>query len=104
MLKNYKISSHLRDERADRVAYIGTTVGFGEVEYIFPIERKYEAITNTGVLIILGADKTTIVTMYLMNINKAKAIFSANNFDIIPPAIRKTILKNMQTGVWENCP
>lgn len=104
MLINYKISPHLANDRAERIAYIGTTVGFGDVKYIFPIGERYEAITSTGVLIILGADKVTIVTMYLMNITKAKAIFSANNFDRIPPTINKIIMKNIQTGIWKNCP
>lgn len=104
MLVNYKISSHLSNDRAERVAYIGTTVGFGDIKYVFPIGERYEAITNTGVLIILAADKATIVTMYLMNINKARAIFTANNFESIPPTIKKIIVKNMQSGIWENCP
>lgn len=90
MLKGYKVSTHLINDRADRVMFISKAMGFGEVSYHFKIKNRYEALTTTGVLLVLAADKQTIITMYPVSHSKANALFHGK----IPLELEKVIRYN----------
>lgn len=69
-MKKVEFSSHALFDREERIVWIATEVGFGEVVdtiTIYDEERNYRRVelTETGVAIIKAADKEFIITMYL---------------------------------------
>ena len=72
-------TKHLTEERMDRVVFIATTIGFGEILENFYVEdnhgKHYEYVTSTGVIIVKGLDKKTVVTMYIAHHNQIKRLY-----------------------------
>ena len=69
-LKKTKFSKHALEEREDRIVWIATEVGFGQVVdtiQIYDVERSYRQVdlTETGVAIIKANDEDLVITMYL---------------------------------------
>lgn len=65
----FRFSNHILNDRADRVAYIATTVGFGEV-----IARKLVSdergtvmrlLTDTGVILVTDPKEECVLTMWI---------------------------------------
>ena len=54
-------TTHLLEDRMDRVVFIATTIGFGEIVEEFYIEdnhgKHYECVTSTGVIIVKDLSK-----------------------------------------------
>jgi len=92
MIKGYAISTHLIKERADRVAAIAQYIGFGEIKYRFEKENKIEAITTTGILIVLDKQEKLIVTMYVPGIDKVFSLFGGN----VPREVKLQAEKNLK--------
>ena len=91
------MSEHLRFDRADRYAFIATTIGLGEVvhSYCQPY-HKYDGkcivdITSTGVAIVRTEDDL-IVTMYVLTISEAEKYFHNN----VPMVLEAIIKRNMK--------
>ena len=107
MLTGYTISRHLLEERGDRIAYIGMTMGFGEIQYKFRSANKMgdriEAITNTGVIVVLSVNEKLIITMFPATIDKAAALFREAGEDKIPYSLYNTIKKNQLKGYLKMC-
>lgn len=107
MLTGYTISRHLLEERSDRVAYIGMTMGFGEIQYKFhsanKLGKRIEAITTTGVIVVLSNDEKAIITMFPATIDKAAAMFKDAGEDKIPYNLYCTIKKNQLKGYLKMC-
>ena len=98
MLSGYKVSAHLIQDRGDRIVEISKRMGFGEIAYSFKEATKTEAITTTGVLVVLSKDEKTIITMYPATLEKATALFRKNSFKTIPNEIYKVIQNNLRHG------
>ena len=69
-MKKVEFSSHALFDREERIVWIATEVGFGEVIdtiVIYDEERNHRRVelTETGVAIIKAADKEFVITMYL---------------------------------------
>ena len=96
------LSQHFINDRADRYAFIATTVGVGNV--IHTHKQKYSTIkgaepctvkvTDTGVAIVVSASGA-IVTMYLMTIHEAEKYFTLEGM-VIPFVLAAIIKKNMK--------
>jgi hypothetical protein len=91
------ISEHFRTDRADRYAFIATTLGIGEVIHSHKqLYNKYGTepctvyITTTGVAIVKNP-KGTIVTMYVLTLNEARKYFN-----VIPFLLESIIKTNMK--------
>lgn len=92
-------TKHLTEERMDRVVFIATTVGFGEILENFFVDdnhgKHYECITSTGVIIVKGLDKKTVVTMYVARYNQIKRLYKERE---IPRGLKVVIKRNEKKG------
>lgn len=65
-----KFSKHALEDREERIVWIATEIGFGEIIdtiQIYDVDRSYRRVdlTATGVAIIKALDEDFIITMYL---------------------------------------
>lgn len=76
MLRGYKVSRHLIDDRSERVEKIGKYVGFGTEIFSVPDpERKCTyVITSTGVLLICRGK--FIITMICPKFDRMAAVYN----------------------------
>ena len=90
-----KMTSHAKDDRADRLTYIAINVGFGEVvlEHINADNRR-DCITDTGVLLIKNATEEILITAYIPTVDKVSAIYKSAGFDCVPQHIYRIAKKN----------
>ena len=92
-------TKHLTEDRMDRVVFIATTVGFGEIVEEFYIEdnhgKHYECVTSTGVVIVKGMDRKTVVTMYVARHNQIKRLYQDKE---IPRGLIVVIKRNEKKG------
>lgn len=92
-------TKHLTEDRMERVIFIATTVGFGEIIEEFYIEdnhgKHFECVTSTGVIIVKGLDKQTIVTMYVARHNQIKRLYKERE---IPNRLKVVIKRNEKRG------
>lgn len=92
-------TKHLTEDRMERVVFIATTVGFGEIIEEFYIEdnhgKHFECVTSTGVIIVKGLDKQTIVTMYVARHNQIKRLYKGRE---IPKGLKVVIKRNEKRG------
>lgn len=90
---------HLTEDRMDRVVFIATTIGFGETVEEFYIEDNHgkhiECVTSTGVIIIKGLDRKTVVTMYVAKHNQIKRLYGDRE---IPRNLNAVIKRNEKKG------
>ena len=95
-------TKHLTEDRADRVVFIATTIGFGEVVDEFYIEdshgKHYECVTSTGVIIVKGLDKKTVVTMYIARHGQIKRLYGDRP---IPRGLAVVIKRNEKKKLYE---
>lgn len=93
---------HLTEDRVDRVVFIATTIGFGEVVDEFYIEdnhgKHYECVTSTGVIIVKGLDKKTVVTMYIARHGQIKRLYGDRP---IPRGLAVVIKRNEKKKLYE---
>lgn len=92
---------HAQVERRARLDYIIDTVGIGEVIAEIRDERDpriaYQRLTSTGVVVIVGADKRTIVTAFIANIDQAILIYkNAKNVSRLPDGLYRRIKGNQK--------
>ena len=93
MTERVTISHHLRADRLDRVAYIATTIGYGNIVF----ERHslstptISCLTDTGVLIVKD-EEGMIITMYIAEYKQANYVTHNNT----PQWLSNVIKKNLQ--------
>lgn len=95
MNNNYdKVSWHCCEERTDRMVYIATTIGFGEivVEHYQATRSTWACVTDTGVVFIKDFYKKKIITGYIGTYDQILAICSGN----IPFSLKKVVKSNMK--------
>lgn len=92
MIKGYKISNHVLNDREQRIIRIGTTIGFGKIVFSRKSEEgKVEAITDTGILFILDEEAKMIITCYPINHRRLFSFFYNKK---VPAEIYKTVKEN----------
>jgi hypothetical protein len=97
-----KMSKHAQFDRTDRLVYIATTVGFGEVIIRHEREDSVECITDTGVVMIKSLKEDFLITAYICDIDKAMAICRAMGMPQVPNALYRKILKNRNHLAHQN--
>ena len=88
-----KMSYHARVERLDRLVACMTHIGYNEFAYEIPDPRSPDhiyTITDTGIILVRGADDGTVVTGYMATIKKLTAIFNGN----VPTGLKKIVVRN----------
>jgi hypothetical protein len=88
------MSTHVREERLDRMTYIAMNVGFGEVIMEHRMETKRECITDTGVILVKGLEDDFLITAFVGTIDKVSAIYHANGYERIPSPVYNKVIKN----------
>lgn len=102
MLKR-NISYHISEDRLDRACYIMQTVGIGEVIKedcrVDEQGRTYwRCFTNTGVMLIMNADKSRVVTLYIAEQKQVSSIYQGNT----PSWVFALVRKNMRYAKEQN--
>ena len=102
MLKR-NISYHISEDRLDRATYIMTTVGMGEIikeqRGIDEQGRIYwRCFTNTGVMLIMNADKSRVVTLYIAEQKQVSSIYQGKT----PSWVFALVRKNMKYAKEQN--
>lgn len=103
-MKKYIITKHCSEERLARLTYIGTTVGFGEnvlLEQYNPKTDHTERLMDNGLLLILDAHGEILITAFLIDFNRAYAMYKANNKDI-PVSVKRYFLSNVYKKILSN--
>ena len=97
------MSRHVQEDRLDRMVYIATTIGFGEVIFERVNDDRRECITDTGVFMVKSIVGDTLITAYIIGIDKATAIFRRTCGDRRMPAhLYETIRKNAKHVKLQN--
>ena len=95
-------TKHLTEDRMERVIFIATTIGFGETIEEFYVEdehgKHYEYITSTGVLIVKGLDKKTVVTMFIARHGQVKRLYGDRP---IPRNLVAVVKRNEKKKLYE---
>lgn len=92
-LYGLKLSTHCSIERADRLAQLGATVGFGELLYRMPSTQDKEReiwITSTAIAFVVDVASRIIVTGYQLTLSQAHKYYGR----YIPKNIYKSIVQN----------
>lgn len=103
-MKKTKFSKHALEEREDRIVWIATEVGFGQVVdtiQIYDVERSYRRVelTETGVAIIKAIDEDMVITMYLPTQHQLIGWYGDKN--LIPIRLLNVAKRNEKRG-WTN--
>lgn len=67
-IKKNQITRHVRDDRAERLAIIGATVGFGDVvlrERYNPAKESWSCFMDSGAMLIWSKDHLKLVTGFI---------------------------------------
>lgn len=92
-------TKHLTEDRMDRVVFIATTIGFGEIVEEFYIEdnhgKHYECVTSTGVIIIKDLSKKVVITMFVGRMAQIKRLYGDKE---IPRNLKAIIKRNEKRG------
>lgn len=90
-----KMSTHASKDRADRLTYIALNVGFGNILYEFKTDHhSRECITDTGVLLVMAENEDVLITAYVIDIDKAIALFRTGGYARIPEKVYAKIRNN----------
>ena len=90
------ISEHCKTDRINRMVYIATTVGFGEVVLEVKCEDKRECVTDTGVILVKALKEDFLVTAYIGSIDKITSMYKAVGKDKMPNWLYSKVVKNMR--------
>ena len=94
-----RFSNHALNERADRITYIATTIGFGEI-----IARKLvvdergkvmRLLTDTGVIIVTDPREECILTMWIADPTQVKDFYPDG---VRNQAVLRLVKKYMEKG------
>ena len=94
-----RFSNHALNERADRIAYIATTIGFGEVIARKVVEdergKAIRLLTDTGVIIVTDIHEKYILTMWIANPTQVKDFYPDG---VRNQAVLRLVKKYMEKG------
>lgn len=90
-----KMTQHCTQDRLDRLVEISMTLGWGNIilEHYNKDTGHIEALSDTGVLFVVSPNRKTLITAYVVNENKARAI-AINEKYALPTWLIKKIIKN----------
>ena len=96
-----KFSEHALEDREERIVWIATKVGFGEVIdtiVVYDVERGYRRVelTSTGVAVFKPMDKENVITMYLLSMRKLIAFYGGKNY--VPIHLLNVVKRNEKKG------
>ena len=103
-MQEVKLYNHVFFDRDERIMWIVTEVGFGDVVdtiIIYDEERNHRRVelTETGVAIIKAADKEFVITMYLPTQRQLIKWYGSKN--AVPIRLLNVAKRNEKRG-WTN--
>lgn len=103
-MKKVEFSSHALFDREERIVWIATEVGFGEVVdtiTIYDGKRNHRRVelTETGVAVIKAVDKEFVITMYLPTQRQLINWYGSKN--AVPIRLMNVAKRNEKRG-WTN--
>lgn len=103
-MKKTKFSKHALEEREERIVWIATEVGFGQVVdtiQIYDVERNYRRVelTETGVAIIKAVEEEFVITMYCPTQRQLKNWYGSQG--AVPIRLWNVAKRNEKRG-WTN--
>ena len=94
-----RFSNHALNERADRIAYIATTIGFGEIiARKLVVDERGKAmrlLTDTGVIIVTDPHEECILTMWIADPTQVKDFYPDG---VRNQAVLRLVKKYMEKG------
>lgn len=69
-----KMSVHAQHDRFERLTYLATEIGLGEITLTLYSDDRRVCITNTGLIIVLDKEGK-LITAYLPDINRVNAMY-----------------------------
>lgn len=93
-----KLSRHASRDRVERLSRIVMEVGIGQTIFEFKENKREYTITSTGVLMVWDYDNAekVLLTAFLIDIDKAVAVYKNNGYDRVPMPLYRTVLLNMR--------
>lgn len=88
------ISYHISEDRLERACYIMQTVGIGEIlKEQKGVDEKgriyWRCFTDTGVMLIMNADKSRLVTLYIADQSQVSSIYQGKTPSWVFALVRK---------------
>ena len=94
-----RFSNHALNERADRITYIATTIGFGEIIARKLVEdergKVMRLLTDTGVIIVTDLREECILTMWIADPTQVKDFYPDG---VRNQAVLRLVKKYMEKG------
>jgi hypothetical protein len=103
-MKKTKFSRHALEEREDRIVWIATEVGFGQVVdtiQIYNVDRGYRRVEfyETGVAVVKALDEELVITMYVPAQHQIIKWYGDKN--LVPIRLLNVAKRNEKRG-WTN--
>lgn len=103
-MKKVKFSQHALKDREERIVWIATEVGFGQVVdtiQIYDVDRNYRRVelTETGVAVIKAVEEEFVITMYLPTQRQLISWYGSKN--AVPLHLLNVAKRNEKRG-WTN--
>lgn len=100
-MKQAKLSKHAKVDRPDRILWIATEVGFGQIVdtiQIYDVERGYRRIElyETGVAIFKPIDEEIVITMFLPTQRQLATWYNGSRF--VPVRLLNVAKRNEKRG------
>lgn len=93
-ISSLTLSVHAYTERADRIAIIDNKIGWGQIIKEVYEKGAYRCLTDTGVILVVDENRTTVVTLYLADRHMLHRMYNGN----APHYMRNRIQHNMECG------
>lgn len=94
------ISNHVKNDRIDRFMNIQQFFGIGEEYLTIYQDGKATVLTNTGIILIMSANKKVLITCYVATMKQAIAIYRNKRGNAkMPQWLYYKIIKNNKTVV-----
>ena len=87
-------SNHAQYERADRIALIDNVIGWGQIIKEAYYQGAYHYVTDTGVVLVVGDNRKTIMTLYLLTPKHMNITFKGN----VPSHLTKKVAYYARMG------
>lgn len=104
MTKHIDMSKHCVEDRLDRLTYIATKVGFGNILFEKASNGRRECITDTGIILVKALKKEFLITAYIPSLKKVIALYRST-FGAkkrMPQALYNKIQKNQKYAKNQN--
>ena len=104
-MKQSKLTRHAREDRADRILWIATELGFGQLVdtvLIYNVDKSYRRVElyETGVAVIKALEKELVITMYVPTQHQLICWYGDKN--LVPIRLLNVAKRNEKKGLTGN--